>query len=95
VPGWEFREVLLAWNKERKAWISEGTSTQPELASRSAVLAHYGGEGWDLVGVLVPGYEWADVAHPCPPGLPGRTTTIVTEWTASRYLFYFKRLKED
>lgn len=91
---WEHREVLLAWNEEREGWISEETATQPELLGGSAVLAHYGADGWELVGVTVDSYEADGEAD---RKALGSTITIpmVTGWISAQRRFYFKRPKED
>ena len=99
MPRWEYRQVVLEWSHEEDEWISEQTSSQPKL-SGEAVLAHYGDDGWELVGVVISDYVFSDATTRSagsihgPAGGGALSTTFVTGWCASQYIHYFKRPKE-
>ena len=101
MPRWEFRQVSFRWNRDRKEWLSLARDTQPEIVGASSLLAHYGDGGWELVNVVVSDYgSVSETSRPAGEiravgGPDLLSTTFVSSWRASGYLFYFKRPREE
>ena len=92
---WEYIEVLLRWDRERKKWVSpEQADRSFELVGTSEVYAHYGDAGWELVGVHAGTYEAFGETNRRLPGSP-ESTTFVSRWSMTSRIYYFKRSREE
>lgn len=96
---WEYVDVRLDLDRKRNAFVAEATTSGSELVGRSAVYAHYAGDGWELIAVVAESYgALAEATRGKSPG-PGwaqdGVTTFVTEWGVIAYRFFFKRPKAD
>ena len=92
---WEYLEVLLRWDGERRQWVSPKQADRAfELVGSAAMCAHYGDAGWELVGVHAGTYEASGETNRRLPGSPD-STTFVSRWSMFSRIYYFKRPKAD